>query len=153
MPSLGNIKKRLLKWNLLIRCWEERYISILHCTSPMLTSSVQIWEEMGCVHHFCVFLFQKWIDISIEPSCYFHWLNEFLNAPHCASVLEKHMAHLTLNYGFDFFLYIFTCNLIVSLRNHIYVHAIYHMIYGSCLMYGYMNKIAFFLNVTYNSMF
>lgn len=65
--------------------------------------SVQTWE-VECVHSFSVFLFQKWIDISIEPSCYFHWLNEFLSAPHCASVLEKHMAHLTLNYGFIYFL-------------------------------------------------
>ena len=88
---------------------------------------------LSLFHSFSLFLFQKWIDILIGPSCYFHWLNEFLSAPHCYSVLKKHMAHLTLNYGFIWlFNCVFsTCDSVDSLRNHMCIYIIY--------IYDYIN--------------
>lgn len=55
----GKNKEKLLKVDQ-IRSLEGRYISMLHCTNPMLIWSIQTSEETECVHYFSVFLFQKW---------------------------------------------------------------------------------------------
>ena len=84
---------------------------ILYCTNNkriVLTPSkcYQYNLRSGLCPFFLSFSISKVNRHLDRAQLLFHWLNEFLSAPHCDSVLKKHMAHLTLNYGF---IWLFNC--------------------------------------------